>query len=179
MIKSLLFSAIVLVSSIQITKADNHKINPIDKKQINVDSLRLVELDQYWTELSRTVREGDYDSYKAAYHEDAVIVFAAGKNKTSVSISEALAGWKQGFHDTKTGKNQNSVVFRFSQRIGNETTAHETGIFLYTSTDSKGKVLGKSYTHFEMLFVKLDNVWYALMEYQKSNGTLDEWKALK
>ena len=40
--------------------------------------------------------------------------------------------------DTKAGKIRASVEFRFSQRIGGETTAHETGIFLYTATDADG-----------------------------------------
>ena len=72
-----------------------------------------------------------------------------------------------------------SVEFRFSQRIGNETTAHDTGIFVYTSADKNGKITGKYITHFEMLLVKRNNTWLAMMEYQKSDGTQEEWEALK
>ncbi len=163
----------------QTATANSHKNDPNTTVQPNKDSARIVELDYFWAELARTVREGDFESYKAAYHEDAVVVFASGKNKVSVSIAEALASWKQGFIDTKTGKKQDNVEFRFSQRIGNETTAHETGIFIFTSADSKGKILAKYITHFEMLLVKRNNTWYALMEYQRSDGTEEQWEALK
>ena len=146
--------------------------------EINKDSTRITALNKFWKELSRTVREGDFEGYKNTYHKDAVIVFATGKNKTSVSIGSALKGWKKGFTDTKAGKTKADVAFRFSQRIGNETTAHETGIFVYSFTDANGKSI-KQRIHFEMLFVKKNNKWLGLMEYQKSVATKAEWDALK
>jgi len=162
---------------------------PLDAKQLqnqshlstkaSKDSLRLAELDDYWIELSRTVNEGDFEGYKAAYHEDAVVIFASGQNKVSLPITTALANWKQGFSDTKAGKTKDGVEFRFSQRIGDETTAHETGIFHFKSIDSNGKILGDYLVHFEMLFVKRNDVWIALMEYQRSEATEEEWEALE
>ncbi len=169
---TLLCTLIILIVSIGITTATPHMEPP-------KDSARLAELDQYWAELSRTVREGDFEGYAATYHEDAVIIFAAGTNKTSLPIATALAGWKQGFMDTKTRKVNSDVSFRFSQRIGSETTAHETGIFYYTSGDGTGENQASHITHFEMLFVKRDGRWLGLMEYQKSNATEEEWEALK
>jgi hypothetical protein len=59
--------------------------------------------------------------------------------------------------------------------MGDETTAHETGIFLYSSTDGGGK---QEYIHFEVLLVKRDG-WKTLMEYQKSKATREEWESLK
>lgn len=175
----LLLSAIVLLAGF--VTIDESK--PQSNNQLQLaspkDSIRLTELDQYWTQLSKTVEEGNFEGYKASYHEDAVVIFASGKNKMSVPISKALAGWEQGFADTKAGKINASVAFRFSQRIGDETTAHETGIFNYTTYDSSGKVSGTYPTHFEMLFVKRNGVWYGLMEYQKSDATQEEWEALK
>ena len=143
------------------------------------DSVRLAEIDRYWTDLSRTVREGDFEGYSAAYDDRAVIVFATGENKFSAPISTALAGWKQGFLDTKSGKVKSDVKFRFSQRLGNETTAHETGIFHYTSTNNDGEVLADHLVHFEMLLIKREDTWLGLMEYQKSKATVEEWDALK
>lgn len=143
------------------------------------DSLRLAELDLFWTKLANTVQEGDFDGYKAAYHDDAVVIFASGKNNVSIPISKALEGWRQGFMDTKMGKTKDSVQFRFSQRIGDDTTAHETGIFIYTSSDINGEVKAKFTIHFEMLLVKRNNGWVSMMEYQKANATDEEWAALK
>ncbi|MFK7923837.1 MAG: hypothetical protein AB8H47_17895 [Bacteroidia bacterium] len=167
----LLLTAMVLLTAFETITEDN----TIKQEE----PIRIVELDQYWTELSRTVKEGDFEGYSAGYHEDAVIIFASGKNKSSVPISKALAGWKQGFEDTKAGKTNASVAFRFSQRIGDETTAHETGIFNYTTYDKSGKVTGAYPTHFEMLLVKRDGKWLGLMEYQKSTATQAEWEALQ
>lgn len=143
------------------------------------DSARLVELNRYWAEVARTVREGDFEGYAASYHPDAVCVFTTGKNKRSSAISQQLAQWKSGFVDTKAGKVKNNVAFRFSQRVGDATSAHETGIFYFTSMDANGKVLSSGAVHFEGLLVKRNGVWLSLMEYQKTRATEQEWDALK
>ncbi|WP_223032990.1 nuclear transport factor 2 family protein [Hanstruepera marina] len=146
--------------------------------EINPDSLRIAELDKYWEALSKTVSDGDFEGYGAAYHPDAVVIFATGPNKTSVPLAKALAGWKQGFDDTKAGKNKAGVTFRLSQRIGDDTTAHETGIFNYWTSDANGDNKQEIAVHFEMLLVKKDGKWLGVMEYQKDPATEEEWEAL-
>lgn len=145
----------------------------------SVDSIRVAELNQYWSELSRTVREGDFEGYKATYHKDAVCVFTTGKKKFSTTIESQLASWKPGFIKTKEGQTKDKVEFRFSQRVGDATTAHETGIFYFTSMDKDGKVLSQGGVHFESLLVKQNDKWLAIMEYQKSKATQQEWDALR
>ena len=174
--KTLLIFILVITANITSTPALAQKNISL---KINKDSLRIAELDRFWAELSRTVREGDFEGYAVTYHEDAVVVFTSGDNKTSISIAKALSNWKQGFLDTESGKNKSDVIFRFSQRIGDETTAHETGIFRYTSSDSNGQNLVQHLVHFEMLFVKRNGKWLGVMEYQKSKATDEEWNALK
>ena len=148
--------------------------------QTPTDQLRIAEIDKsYWAEISRSVKEGDFEGYKATCHENAVLVTTSGKNKLSYPMTAALARWKQGFLDTKQGKQMDNVRFRFSQRIGDETTAHETGIFYFTSHDAKGKLISEGYTHLEALLVKRGDKWLCLMEYQKSKATREEWDALK
>lgn len=177
--KTLLLFVVLLITTIETTHAFTLKNSTPLNIEINKDSLRLAELDRYWEALAKTVREGDFEGYGAAYHEDAVVVFASGKNKVSVPLSKALASWKQGFIDTKNGKNISNVEFRFSQRIGDDTTAHETGIFIYTTSESDGKNKVQYRTHFEMLLVKRDGKWFGVMEYQKSDATEEEWEAMK
>ena len=80
---------------------------------------------------------------------------------------------------TNTTKNISNVEFRFSQRIGDDTTAHETGIFIYTTSESDGKNKVQYRTHFEMLLVKRDGKWLGVMEYQKSDANEEEWDAMK
>ena len=143
------------------------------------DSIRIAELNQYWAELSRTVRQGDFEGYKATYHKDAVCVFTTGKKKSTIPIDAQLELWKPGFIETKSGKTRNNVEFRFSQRVGNPTSAHETGMFYFTSADKDGKALSGGMIHFESLLVKRNGAWLAMMEYQKSRATQEEWDALK
>lgn len=147
--------------------------------QIHKDSSRIAELDRYWARLNKTVMKGDFEGYKNCFHKEAVIVFASGEYKTSVSIASALEFWREGFKNTKEGKIKVNVDFRFSQRIGNENTAHETGIFTYTSTDNATNTSETFIIPFEMLLVKRNNKWYGMMEYQKPYATQEEWDALK
>jgi hypothetical protein len=70
------------------------------------------------------------------------------------------------------------VSFRFSKRLGDETTAHESGIFLYSWSNAEGKVTNE-YIHFEALLRKQPTGWKILMEYQKSKASVDEWDALR
>jgi len=176
--KITLLLAIVFFTGFTSVKEINNEII-ISKTDAIAESSRIEELNAYWNTLAKTVAEGDFEGYRDGYHKDAVIIFASGKNKTSVPIEKALAGWKQGFTDTKNGKNKSHVAFRFSQRIGDTTTAHETGIFLYSTSDADGKNKKEYPTHFEMLLVKKNGKWLGVMEYQKSNATLQEWNALK
>ena len=134
---------------------------------------RLVELDRLWSEIARTVREGDFAAYAASYHDDAVVVSL----KDSVPIAQALTAWKAGFDDTRAGKTKADVRFRFSKRIGDSTTGHETGVFHYSSTDASGKQRD-SYVHFEALLVRKGS-WKMLMENQKSVASKAEWDAIK
>jgi hypothetical protein len=136
---------------------------------------RLAELDALWAEVARSVREGDFEGYKATCHEEGVLV--SGVSESSYPLSKALARWQEGFIETKAGRMKASVEFRFSQRLGDDSTAHETGIFLYSTVDAEG-ARTEEHVHFEALLVKRGG-WKILMEYQKAKATPEEWKALK
>lgn len=172
--KIILFVVFLLVKVIPV-QADVLPYSTVAKNQEPIDSLRLAGTDRVWDELSRTVREGDLEAYAATYHPDAVVVFGS---KNSKSISEALKGWEQLFVDTKSGKIKADVEFRFSRRIGDEATAHETGVFRYTTSDEAGN-MQEFYSHFEGLLVKKGDQWLILMENQKSAATPEEWENLK
>ena len=131
------------------------------------------ELDAYWAEGERTVAEGDFDGYSRIYHPDAVLVV---KGSGSYPISQALAGWKPGFDDTREGRAAAGVEFRLTERLVGETTAHESGIFRYFLTPEEGEEQ-VALIHFEALLVKKDGRWLMLMEYQKGPATEEEWAA--
>lgn len=133
------------------------------------------ELDAFWAESERTVREGDFDAYAALYHPDAVLVTAG--TQSSVPIAEALAGWRQLFVDTAEGRMRADLEIRIAQRFASATTSHETGIFRYVSHPAGGEP-DIGLVHFEALLVKGDTGWTWVMEYQKGPATRAEWEAL-
>jgi len=168
MIKLLLTTILIIGTSLP-----SSPTQPYDQ-----DTERLAALDHYWQQVAKSVGEGDYELYKSLYHKDAVVIFATGENKVSISIADALANWKEDFDKTRSGESKGSVAFRLSQRIGNKDTAHETGLFAYSTEDKAGKV-STQYIHFEALFVKQNGKWLMTMEYQKERGSQAEWDALK
>jgi ketosteroid isomerase-like protein len=139
------------------------------------DVARLKQLDAYWGEVSRSVGTGDFAAYEATCHPEGVLV--SGSKKSSSPLADALKRWKKEFDATKGGEMKASVEFKFSQRLGDATTAHETGMFLYSATGADGKET-REYIHFEALLVKRDGRWKIMMEYQKSKGTRAEYEAL-
>lgn len=139
------------------------------------ESPRLAELDAYWKEVSRTVQEGDFEGYRATCHPEAVLV--SGKSKKSYPLSQALARWKAEFDATKAGTMKASVAFRFSQRFGDATTAHETGIFRYAA-QKEGEEENVEYINLVALLIKGSEGWKILMEHQASPATKEEWEAL-
>ena len=134
------------------------------------------ELDAAWGKLKTTVSKGDFHSYKSIYHRDAILV--NGITHKSYPIKDAFEGWKQGFKDTRSGKITAQVDVKFSQRLTDKTTAHETGIFHYYTIDKDGKQ-NDSYVHFESLWIKKNIKWFMMMEYQKSRTDKVEWDEFK
>ena len=146
----------------------------VQTDRVELSDTRLAELDAFWGEMTRTVEEGAFDEYATLYHVDAILV--SGPTENSYPISQALGGWEQGFTDTKSGKIVASVEFIFTQRLGDETTAHETGMFHYTAKPSDGEG-ADYYVHFEALLIKKGGDWKMMMEYQKSAATVADWEA--
>jgi ketosteroid isomerase-like protein len=130
------------------------------------------ELDAYWSEISRTVADGDFEGYANLYHPDAVLVLDGSGTHP---IAVALAGWKQGFDDTRAGRAKAGVTFRFTERLHDETTAHETGIFRYTLRSAEQDAV--ALVHFSALLVKKNGEWRMVMERQKGPATEEEWAA--
>lgn len=143
--------------------------SPVFSAEVSV----LTELDSFWAEVRRTVIEGDFQAYKETYHQDAVVV--SGISNTSKPISQALIEWQDGFTQTRAGKNKVGLEFRFTQRVNDATTAHETGIFCYSSSGEDGKQ-NVTYIHFEALLIKQAG-WKTLMEYQTALASQEEWAA--
>lgn len=130
------------------------------------------ELDALWAEVSRTVSAGDAVGYGVLYHPDAVVVTSGGTQL----ITQALAGWNQGFMDTAAGRMRAGVEFRITERRAAPGSAFDIGIFRYVS-QSPGGQESVAMVHFEALMVKKDGRWLMIMENQKHVAAEAEWAA--
>jgi ketosteroid isomerase-like protein len=135
------------------------------------------ELDLFWEEAARTVATGDFSAYSALYHPDAVVVDTVTAPNGTKPIAEALRQWKASFDETASSTRETTLAFRFSRRLHNSETAHESGIFQYTSS-SNTEPVKTIYVKFEALMVKKDTKWMWLMEYQRELTSKDEWDSL-
>lgn len=133
------------------------------------------EIEAYWQEVERSVREGDFQAYSATIHPDAVIV--AGAKQISYPLRQALIRWESDFEHTSSGELKGEVSFRFAHRYYDTTTAHESGIFRYTTTPKDGAA-SIDYVAFEALLTKKDGRWQILMEHQIGPASKEEWEAL-
>lgn len=163
---------------LQVHKAKRGKVlwRGLQVKELAGETTRLEELDAYWAEVSRAVGEGDFAAYAATCHEDGVLI--SGTKKSSEPLASALKRWKTEFDQTKAGSMKASVDFRFKQRWGSETTAHEIGMFRYAQKMGDGEERVE-YIHLRALLAKKDGTWKILMENQESRGSKEEWDSLK
>jgi len=135
-----------------------------------------VELNSMWQEMSRTITAGDIKGYRDTFHQDATLVL--GDKHSSYHINKAFERWSSGFDKVKSGLHKVNVEFRFSNRIHDESTAYETGMYYYELVDERGdKTI--YYVNLEALATKTHGKWQVMMEYQKSEGTVEQWNQLK
>ncbi len=135
----------------------------------------LAEIDAFWATVDRAVAEGDFDAYAACCHPDGVLV--SEPRGLSQPFAAAFERWRPEFADTRAGRMTAKVETRFTRRLGDATTVHETGIFRYTA-EKPGEPPRVDHVPFEALLVKRDGRWLMLMEYQKAAVTAAEWDAL-
>lgn len=120
-----------------------------------------------------SVDKADFTMMASAYHPDAVLV---KKDKTT-PIRTALARWtKEGTTWAQQG-GKASLEFRFSNRVVNETSSFEKGIYKYKTISKAGDE--KVYlVHIENLSVRRNGKWLTLMEKQLESATQQEWDSL-
>jgi ketosteroid isomerase-like protein len=126
-----------------------------------------------WVPVAASVTNDDIVAMGKVYHPAAVLVTKAGTKP----ITEALDGWGKDIVAAKKIGTRASVAFRFESRQDDATTAFETGIFKYSTTDKAGKVT-TGYTQLEALLTKHEGAWRIVMEHQLESVTEAAWNAL-
>lgn len=131
------------------------------------------ELDELWARVVQSVRTGDPDLYLSTYHPDAI--FVSARRGISRTVAEDVAANRDAWRATAEGRAERDLEFRFTRRIHGETSAHESGIFRYSSVEDGDRRIAT--IHFTAALVKVDGVWLQLLEYQDSDATDAEWEA--
>ncbi len=126
-----------------------------------------------WAPVSASVANDDIVAMGRPYHPAAVLVTKAGTKP----IAAALDGWGKDIVVAKKNGIRATVEFRFASRRDDATTAFETGIFKYTTTDRAG-VTTPRYVELEALLVKHNGKWLLVMERQLESTTEAAWNAL-
>jgi len=131
------------------------------------------ELDSLWADVVQSVATGDSDLYLSTYHPDAI--FVSMRRGVTRTVADDVEANRAAWDDTRDGRAQRSLEFRFTERLNSQTSAHEVGIFRYASTEADGSTR-VVLIHFEAALIKKDGVWLQLLELQTSDATEAEWE---
>ena len=147
---------------------------PAQSAAVAAASPTSAEIDRdVWAPVSASVANDDIVAMGRPYHPAAVLVTKAGTKP----IAAALDGWGKDIVVAKKNGVRATVEFRFSARRDDATTAFETGIFKYSTTDRAGAATPR-YVELEALLVKHDGKWRIVMERQLESTTETAWNAL-
>ena len=145
-------------------------------QELNSQPNEELEIDRVWSEITLSVKKGDFSKYKTFYHEDAVLI--SQTNQTSSTIKDAFVRWEEGFRLTRSGKIKTNLEVRFKKRLADKKTFFEEGVLKYWTIDSQGNK-NLSYLAFEALWIKRGEKWLMIMENQKSFLDEFEWNKLE
>ncbi len=126
-----------------------------------------------WNVIIDTVKRDDIVGMGKTYHPDAVVVTPGG----TTAIKPTLERWGRDMVTNRAKGTTATVEFRFKRRQDGATTAFESGLFKYTTTDNAGVKTPGIYP-FEQLLVKIDGRWRILMERQFAQVTESDWAKL-
>jgi ketosteroid isomerase-like protein len=163
-------SLLLLIASAYATPASQ----PARSAAVAAASPTSAEIDRdVWAPVAASVANDDIVAMGRPYHFAAVLVTKAGTKP----IAAALDGWGKDIVAARKNGVRATVEFRFSSRRDDATTAFETGIFKYSTTDRAG-VTTPRYVELEALLVKHDGKWRLVMEHQLEPTTEAAWNAL-
>ena len=145
--------------------------------QINAQSHKnLLEINKVWSVFYEAFSKLD-DTLMAKIHSKNLVRISGGKN--ILDYDSYINNYKKGFEASKNTNQTSDISLRFFERINNNSKASERGI--YKLIRNKGKKNEKAYYgQFHVIFVKENNKWKILMDYDSNEGnTIGEEEFLK
>ncbi|GLX78603.1 hypothetical protein tinsulaeT_19430 [Thalassotalea insulae] len=132
------------------------------------------QTDTMYRALIKSVDVNDFDLMAAQYHRDAVLV---SKKKTEL-ISQSFKRWRADGKKIAQSGGKAELRMRFNNRVINDDSAYETGIYHYRKLDKNGKVTFEYYMSFADLNVKVNGNWQIIMERNVEKSTEAEFNTL-
>lgn len=108
----------------------------------------------------------------AEIHSKDLVRISGGRN--IIDYNTYINNYKIGFERDKEAGNTSNIELSFFERINNNSTASERGV--YKLTRNKGTEKEQSYYgQFHVIFKKSDGIWKITMDYDSSeSGTIGE-----
>ncbi|HMC01260.1 MAG TPA: DUF4440 domain-containing protein [Flavobacteriaceae bacterium] len=124
---------------------------------------------QVWNNFTKAFETLDYELFENLHSEDFLRI--GGDSKNIRDKENYISGYKQRWQNTLIDQ---TISFRFLERICNDSIASERGIYKLTkdpNTDNEKSYFGK----FHVVLKKVDLVWKIMIDYDSSeNNTINE-----
>ncbi len=133
--------------------------------------VHLEAINTTWAKFYEAFETLDYTLMAEIHSKDLVRVSGG---RSIIDYDTYVNNYKATFERDKTAGQTNHISLRFFERICNETTASERGI--YKLVRNKGTDREQAYYgQFHVLFKKMDGEWKITMDYDSSEGgTINE-----
>ncbi|MBL8516552.1 MAG: nuclear transport factor 2 family protein [Betaproteobacteria bacterium] len=134
---------------------------PSTPQPANPAILKAIDAD-VWIPYSKAFAEGKANDYIALHSKSLLRVM--GDLKFVDPYEGFTRNMAEMFDSLKKQNVKVSIQFRFTERIANQDTASERGIYEFVMTDAKGKVT-RNYSRFHNFLKKEGGKWKIVMDY--------------
>ena len=124
----------------------------------------LKEINKVWMEFYQAFDSLDYKPM-ARIHSKNLVRVSGGER--ILDYDTYINNYKSSFKKAKEDKILNNISLRFFERINNDSTASERGIYKLTRTEAEGSQQAY-YGQFHVIFVKEDGMWRILVDYDSN-----------
>jgi len=130
----------------------------------NSDNLKAINT--VWSKFYKAFETLDYTLMVDIHSKDLVRISGG---KRILDYDTYINNYKSGFERDKKANQTSHISLRFFERINNDSTASERGI--YKLVRNKGTEKEQAYYgQFHVLFKKIDGQWKITMDYDSSEG---------
>lgn len=144
---------------------------PSAPQPANPTLLKAIDAD-VWVPYSKAFAEGKANDYIGLHSKSLLRVM--GDLKYVDPYEGFTRNMTEMFDNLKKQNVRVSIQFRFTERIANQDTASERGVYEFVMTDAKGKVT-KNYSRFHNFLRKEGGKWKIVMDYDNGEkGAVNE-----